>query len=56
MADPSKAVEILGTSGVRVLPLGNAIRFITHMDLTASDVDEALLRIKPVATELLGMA
>ena len=46
------AIAILEAAGVRVLPVGNALRFITHRDLTEADVLEALERIKGMADKL----
>jgi len=41
--------------GVRTLPVGSAIRFIAHRDLSLADIEEALRRIEPV-THLLRSA
>lgn len=40
-------------AGVRTLPVGSALRFITHRDLTRQDVTEALRRLAPLAERLL---
>jgi threonine aldolase len=43
------AVAALESAGVRTLPVGPAIRFIPHRDLSMADVEEALRRIEPLA-------
>ena len=49
VADAAGALVALEGVGVRVLPVGSAIRFIAHRDLTAEDIEEALRRLEPVA-------
>jgi len=48
---PAAAVAIasLEAVGVRALPVGSAVRFIPHRDLTMPDMEEALRRIDPLA-------
>ncbi len=43
------ALAALEGVGVRALPVGPAIRFIPHRDLTMADIEEALRRIEPLA-------
>ena len=52
VADAAGALAALEGVGVRVLPVGSAIRFIAHRDLTAEDIEEALRRLEPVAQSL----
>lgn len=47
------AMNALESIGVRVLPVGSALRFITHRDLSMEDVEEALTRIQPQVQILL---
>jgi threonine aldolase len=47
------AVSILEEARVRVLPVGSALRFITHRDLSGEDVDAAIARIQPIAERLV---
>ncbi|MBI4912353.1 MAG: low specificity L-threonine aldolase [Acidobacteria bacterium] len=49
---PAEAAARLEGVGVRVLPVGKALRFITHRDLGPSDIDSALERIGPLTMEL----
>jgi threonine aldolase len=53
VARPSEAMAQLESVGIRCLPVGNALRFITHRDQSDSDVAEAIERIKPIANRLL---
>ncbi|MEI6473285.1 MAG: GntG family PLP-dependent aldolase [Holophagaceae bacterium] len=48
----SEALAALEGVGVRVLPVGPAIRFIAHRDLSSGDIEEALRRIEPLAPQL----
>jgi threonine aldolase len=48
------AVSRLEAAGVRCLPVGDALRFITHRDLADGDVEEAIERMKPMADSLLA--
>ena len=51
--NPNKAVIELEKVGVRTLPVGGSLRFITHRDLAPGDVEEALQRIESCADSLL---
>lgn len=44
--DLTMTLDWLGKLGVAVLPMAGKVRFVTHRDLTAEDVDEALRRIE----------
>jgi len=54
VVDAPKALAGLESVGVRVLPVGSAIRFIAHRDLTEADIEEALRRLEPLALMLRG--
>jgi len=47
--DAAAAIGGLEAIGVRALPVGSAVRFIPHRDLTLADIEEALRRMEPVA-------
>jgi threonine aldolase len=47
--DAAAALAALEAVGVRVLPVGQAIRFIPHRDIEMDDIEEALRRIEPLA-------
>jgi threonine aldolase len=51
--DAGAAIAILEEARVRVLPVGSALRFITHRDLSAADVHEAVTRIQGIADRLV---
>jgi len=53
---PNAAVALAALEGVgvRALPVGPAIRFIPHRDLTMADIEEVLQRIQPLAHLLRG--
>lgn len=53
VVDAGLAFTQLEEVGVRTLPVGNALRFITHRDLDETAVDEALARIQPLVDKLL---
>ncbi|MBK8792281.1 MAG: aminotransferase class I/II-fold pyridoxal phosphate-dependent enzyme [Holophaga sp.] len=53
VVDIPLSMQLMEDAGVRVLPVGSALRFITHRDLKASDIDEALLRIQPLFAQML---
>nr|WP_320130991.1 GntG family PLP-dependent aldolase [uncultured Holophaga sp.] len=53
VTDVPLALQSLEEAGVRVLPVGSALRFITHRDITLDDVEDALLRIQPQVPSLL---
>lgn len=46
---PAEAVQRLENAGIRTLPVGSSLRFITHRDLTLEDIDEALRRLDSCA-------
>lgn len=52
VADPAAALARMAEAGVQALPVGNAIRFITHRDLEAGDIEDALRRLTPLASWL----
>ncbi len=52
--DAPSAVDLLEEHGVRVLAAGPYLRFITHQDLGAQAVGEALARIAPLTAKLLN--
>lgn len=47
------SLSLLEGVGVRALPVGSALRFLTHRDLGPQDIDEALLRIQPLVEQML---
>ena len=51
--DAPAAMAILEEVKVRVLPVGSALRFITHRDLSEADVLEAVERIRPRVERML---
>jgi threonine aldolase len=51
--DAPAAVSILEEAKVRVLPVGGALRFITHRDLSGADIAAALARIQPITDRLV---
>ena len=53
VVDIATALKILEEAGVRVLPVGSALRFITHRDLTTTDITEALERMEPLVERML---
>lgn len=53
VVDIPLSLQLMEDAGVRVLPVGSALRFITHRDLKADDIDEALLRIQPLFAQML---
>jgi threonine aldolase len=53
VVDTAMALQLLTEAGVRVLPVGSALRFITHRDLTMADVTEALARMEPLVERML---
>ena len=50
--DAKTALAGLEAAGVRALPVGSAVRFIPHRDLTDADIETALQRMEPVANLL----
>jgi threonine aldolase len=49
-----EAMAKLDSAGVRCLTVGNALRFIAHRDLAASDVAKAIEKIKPIADGIIS--
>jgi threonine aldolase len=47
--DAAAALAALEAVGVRALPVGSAVRFIPHRDISLADIDEALRRLEPLA-------
>jgi threonine aldolase len=52
--DVGRAMEALRAVNVLVTPSGGAVRFVTHRDLSDSDVEDALARCSPIADRLLA--
>lgn len=46
VADLDVTIESLAAQGIRVSTIAGKVRFVTHRDLTADDIDDALRRIK----------
>lgn len=53
VVDTATALQLLEEAGVRVLTVGSALRFITHRDLSMSDITEALERMEPLVERML---
>jgi threonine aldolase len=53
---PDDAMTRMESAGVRCLPVGDSLRFITHRDITDRDISEAIERIKPIVDGLVGDA
>jgi threonine aldolase len=53
-SDAARAIEKLQAIGVLVTPSGDAIRFVTHRDLSEVDVRDALERIAPIAARVIA--
>jgi len=53
VVDTATALQLLEEAGVRVLPVGSALRFITHRDLAMEDITEALARMEPLVERML---
>ncbi|MGH3631043.1 MAG: beta-eliminating lyase-related protein, partial [Sciscionella sp.] len=49
VADVNSCLHGLNGVGVRAVPLAGKVRFVTHRDVSTSDISEALRRIKSVA-------
>jgi threonine aldolase len=52
--DAARAIEKLQAIGVLVTPSGDAVRFVTHRDVSETDVGVALERIAPIAAQLIA--
>ena len=50
--DPGPILARMAEAGVLAVPVGSAIRFITHRDLLPADIEEALARLTPLASLL----
>lgn len=46
VADVDATLESLAAVGIRASTIGGKVRFVTHRDLAAEDIDEALRRVK----------
>ncbi|OZM71445.1 threonine aldolase [Amycolatopsis antarctica] len=46
VADLNVTLEWLGKLGIAALPMAGKVRFVTHRDVSATEVDEAIRRIK----------
>jgi len=53
VVDIQLSMSLMEDAGVRVLPVGSSLRFITHRDLQAQDIDEALVRMQPLVAQML---
>ncbi len=53
VVDIPLSLSLMEDAGVRVLPVGSSLRFITHRDLKAIDIDEALVRMQPLVAQML---
>ncbi|MDT7643478.1 MAG: threonine aldolase, partial [Pseudonocardiales bacterium] len=49
-ADLPSMLQRLEQSGVLAGPMGNQVRFVTHVDVSADDIDTVLDRVGPVDT------
>jgi threonine aldolase len=53
VVDITMALQLVEEAGIRVLPAGSALRFMTHRDLTRADIKEALARLEPLVERML---
>jgi threonine aldolase len=53
MPNAPAAISVLEEARVRVLPIGSAVRFVTHRDLSEADVEAAIERIRPITGRLV---
>jgi threonine aldolase len=53
VVDIPLSLSLMEDVGVRALPVGSALRLLTHRDLRPDDIDEALLRIQPLVGQML---
>ena len=51
-ADPAPVLARMAEAGVLAVPVGSAIRFIAHRDLSMEDIETALARLEPLASLL----
>ena len=54
LPDVGQAIERLKAIELLVTPSGDAVRFVTHRDLSEAHVRDALVRIAPIADRLLA--
>lgn len=52
VSDPGPVLARMAEAGVLAVPVGAAIRFIAHRDLSDADIAEALARLEPMASWL----
>ncbi|HJW09071.1 MAG TPA: GntG family PLP-dependent aldolase [Holophagaceae bacterium] len=52
VTDVAAALAAMEAAGVRAVPVGSAVRFTTHRDLTMGDIEEALRRLEPLIPRL----
>jgi hypothetical protein len=45
---------LMEAAGVRVLPVGSSLRFITHRDLAEADMAQAVAQLEPLAARILA--
>jgi threonine aldolase len=50
VADVRQSLETLDRMGIHALPMAGKVRFVTHRDVSASDIEDALHRIKTATT------
>ncbi len=50
--DVGAALAALESAGVRAVPVGSAIRFTTHRDLSMEDIEESLRRVEPLVPRM----
>ncbi|HNX32840.1 MAG TPA: GntG family PLP-dependent aldolase [Holophaga sp.] len=53
VVDMATALQLVADAGVQVLPVGSALRFVTHRDLADQDITEALARVGPLVERML---
>lgn len=47
------SISLLENAGVRALSVGSSLRFIPHRDISELDIDETLVRIRPLVDQML---
>jgi threonine aldolase len=52
--DAPRAMGLMEAAGVRVLPVGSSLRFITHRDLAEADMAQAVAQLEPLAARILA--
>lgn len=53
VVDLPTALQLTEEAGVRILPVGSALRFVTHRDLAMEDIEEVLARMEPLVERML---